>query len=60
MKRSQAEDLRLHASINDAAHHETLDELKERTFEHLDGASGGQSWKSLVSIGVTRFTRFCC
>ncbi|CAE8611415.1 unnamed protein product [Polarella glacialis] len=27
---------RLHDEINDAAHHETLDELKQKTFDHLD------------------------
>ena len=31
----------LHDAINDAAHHETLDELKQQTFEHLDQMAVG-------------------
>ncbi|CAE7487991.1 Zc3h6 [Symbiodinium pilosum] len=31
----------LHAAIDDAAHHETLDELKQKTFDHLDQMAVG-------------------
>ena len=31
----------LHGAIDDAAHHETLDELKQQTFDHLDQMAVG-------------------